>query len=122
MSKLEITGKVIAVLEKRSGTSKSGNAWVTQEYVIETSEQYPKKCCFSIFGEEKIAACNIKIGETITAHIDIDARQWENKWFNSISAWKIERAADGVAQAQEVPQQIPNDVPQSGQQGADLPF
>ena len=56
MSKLEIAGKVIAVLEKRSGTSKSGNAWVTQEYVIETAEQYPKKCCFSLFGEEKIAA------------------------------------------------------------------
>ena len=122
MSKLEITGKVIAVLEKRSGTSKSGNAWVTQEYVIETAEQYPKKCFFSIFGEEKIAACNIKIGETITAHIDIDARQWENKWFNSISAWKIERAADVGAQAQESTQQIPNDVPQSGQQGDDLPF
>jgi len=122
MSKLEITGKVIAVLEKRSGTSKSGNAWVTQEYVIETAEQYPKKCCFSIFGEEKIAACNIKFGETITAHIDIDARQWENKWFNSISAWKIERAADVGAQAQEGNNEPPTDVPQSGQQGTDLPF
>ena len=122
MSKLEIAGKVIAVLDKRSGTSKSGNAWVTQEYVIETAEQYPKKCCFSIFGEEKIAACNIQIGETITAHIDIDARQWENRWFNSISAWKIERGADGGAQAQEEPQQTTNDMPQSCQQGADLPF
>ena len=122
MSKLEFTGKVIAVLDKRSGTSKSGNAWVTQEYVIETSEQYPKKCCFSLFGEEKIAACNIKIGETITAHIDIDARQWESKWFNSISAWKIERASDVGAQAQESPQQLPNDVPQSGQKRDDLPF
>ena len=101
MSKLEIAGKVIAVLDKRSGTSKSGNAWVTQEYVIETAEQYPKKCCFSLFGEEKIASCNIQIGETITAHIDIDARQWENKWFNSISAWKIERDSDVGAQAQD---------------------
>ena len=122
MSKLEIAGKVIAVLDKRSGTSKSGNAWVTQEYVIETADQYPKKCCFSLFGEEKIAACNIQIGETITAHIDIDARQWESKWFNSISAWKIERASDAGAQAQEATQQQPNDVPQSGQQGSDLPF
>ena len=122
MNKLEIAGKVIAVLEKRSGTSKSGNAWVTQEYVIETADQYPKKCCFSLFGEEKIAACNIQIGETITAHIDIDARQWENRWFNSISAWKIERASDVGAQPQDVPQQLPNDVPQSWQQGADLPF
>ena len=122
MSKLEIAGKVIAILEKRSGTSKSGNAWVTQEYVIETAEQYPKKCCFSLFGEEKIAACNIQIGETITAHIDIDARQWENRWFNSISAWKIERTSDTGAQAQEAPQQAPSDIPQSVQQGADLPF
>ena len=122
MSKLEIAGKVIAVLEKRSGTSKSGNAWVTQEYVIETAEQYPKKCCFSLFGEEKIAACNIQIGETITAHIDIDARQWENRWFNSISAWKIERASDTGAQAQEAAQQAPSDIPQSGQQLEDLPF
>ena len=122
MSKLEITGKVIAVLDKMSGTSKSGNAWVTQEYVIETADQYPKKCCFSLFGEEKIAACNIKIGETITAHIDIDARQWENRWFNSISAWKIERASDTGAQGQEAAQQAPADVPQSGKQGDDLPF
>ena len=122
MSKLEFTGKVIAVLDKRSGTSKSGNAWVTQEYVIETAEQYPKKCCFSLFGEEKIAACNIQIGETITAHIDIDARQWESRWFNSISAWKIERASDTGAQAQEAPQQAPADISQSGQQGEDLPF
>ena len=122
MSKLEIAGKVIAVLEKRSGTSKSGNAWVTQEYVIETADQYPKKCCFSLFGEEKIAAWNIKIGETITVHIDIDARQWENRWFNSISAWKIERASDAGSQAQEAPQQAPADIPQSGQHGEDLPF
>ena len=105
MSKLEIAGKVIAVLDKRSGTSKSGNAWVTQEYVIETAEQYPKKCCFSLFGEEKIAACNIKIGETITAHIDIDARQWEQRWFNSISAWKIDRG--GVSEAQPQQQEAP---------------
>ena len=122
MSKLEFTGKVIAVLEKRSGTSKSGNAWVTQEYVIETADQYPKNCCFSLFGEERIAACNIKIGETITAHIDIDARQWENRWFNSITAWKIDRDSDAGAQAQEVPQQVTNDIPQPGQQGEELPF
>ena len=65
---------------------------------------------------------DIKIGETITAHIDIDARQWENRWFNSIYAWKIERASDSGAQEQEAPQQSPSDIPQSGQQGDALPF
>jgi hypothetical protein len=101
MSNLEMTGKVIAILEKKSGTSKAGKAWVSQEYVIETSDQYPKKCCFALFGEERITACNIQMGETITAHIDIDARQWEQRWFNSISAWKIDRSGVSETQTQQ---------------------
>lgn len=96
-----MTGKVIAILEKKSGTSKAGKAWVSQEYVIETSDQYPKKCCFALFGEERITACNIQMGETITAHLDIDARQWEQRWFNSVSAWKIDRVSSAEAQPQQ---------------------
>lgn len=115
MSNLEMTGKVIAILEKKSGTSKAGKAWVSQEYVIETSDQYPKKCCFALFGEERITACNIQMGETITAHIDIDARQWEQRWFNTVSAWKIDRggAAESQPQQQEAPVADPKD---------DMPF
>ncbi len=115
MSNLEMTGKVIAILEKKSGTSKAGKVWVSQEYVIETSDQYPKKCCFALFGEERITACNIQMGETITAHLDIDARQWEQRWFNSISAWKIDRA--GAAEAQPQQQEAP-----VADSKSDLPF
>lgn len=44
---LEITGKIIAVLDKRTGVSNAtGTAWSVQQYVIETHEQYPKKMCF----------------------------------------------------------------------------
>lgn len=115
MSNLEMTGKVIAILEKKSGTSKAGKAWVSQEYVIETSDQYPKKCCFALFGEERITACNIQMGETITAHIDIDARQWEQRWFNTVSAWKIDRV--GAAEAQPQQQEAPVSDPKE-----DMPF
>lgn len=117
MSNLEMTGKVIAILEKKSGTSKAGKAWVSQEYVIETSDQYPKKCCFALFGEERITACNIQIGEIITASLDIDARQWEQRWFNSISAWKIDRT--GVVQESQPQQQ--EQLPAADSK-SDLPF
>mgnify|MGYP003263482818 CR=1 FL=1 len=43
---MELAGKVIAVLEPRSGVSKTGNEWKVQEYVIETHDQYPRKMCF----------------------------------------------------------------------------
>lgn len=90
---MELTGKIIAVMEPRGGISKAGNSWKTQEYVLETHEQYPRKMCFEVFGEEKINQFAIKGGEEVTVSFDIDAREWNGRWFNSIRAWKIERVA-----------------------------
>ena len=48
---MELTGKIIAVLPAQSGTSnRTGNPWMSQEYVLETHDQYPRKCCFRVFG------------------------------------------------------------------------
>ena len=60
---MEITGRIIAVLEPRGGVSKSGNNWKVQEYVLETNEQYPRKMCFDVFGEDKIQQFNIQAGD-----------------------------------------------------------
>ena len=72
---MEITGKIIAVLEPRGGVSKTGNPWKVQEYVLETNEQYPRKMCFDVFGEDKIQQFNIQAGEELTVSFDIDARE-----------------------------------------------
>ena len=64
---MEITGKIIAVLPAQGGVSqRTGNQWKSQDYVIETHDQYPKKCCFRVFGEEKINQFNIQLGEEMT--------------------------------------------------------
>ena len=63
---MEIEGKVIAVLAEQGGvSSRTGNAWKSQEYVIETHDQYPRKCCFRVFGADRIAAMNIQVGEEL---------------------------------------------------------
>ena len=99
---MEITGKIIAVLPERGGISKTGNEWKMQEYVIETHEQYPRKVCFNVFGSDKIAQFNIQAGEELTVSFDINAREYNGRWFNDIRAWRVER---GVAPA------APADVP-----------
>ena len=44
---MDLTGKVIAIMQPRSGVSqRTGNQWMTQEYVIEVPGQYPKKMLF----------------------------------------------------------------------------
>ena len=87
---MEMTGVVIAVLPERSGTSQRGE-WKSQSFVIETQEQYPKHLCFEVFGADRIAQFNIKGGEKITVQFDIDARQYQDRWFNSIKAWNVIR-------------------------------
>ena len=101
---MELAGKVIAVLEPRGGVSKSGNEWKVQEYVIETHDQYPHRMCFDVFGADKIQQFNIQVGEELNVFFDIDAREWQGRWFNSIRAWKVER----VSTAQQMP---PMDAP-----------
>ena len=108
-----MTGVVIAVLPERSGTSQRGE-WKSQSFVIETQEQYPKHLCFEVFGADRIAQFNIKGGETITVQFDIDARQYQDRWFNSIKAWNV------IRPGQQAPVQGGYNVgnPQTGAQAA----
>lgn len=97
---MEITGKIIAVLEARGGVSKTtGNTWKTQDYVIETHEQFPHRMCFNVFGEDKIAQMNIQVGDELTVYFDINAREYQGRWFNDIRAWKVEHGVPGAAPA-----------------------
>ncbi len=89
---MELEGKIIAVLPMQSGISKStGKNWQSQEYVIETVEQYPKKCCFRVFGEEKINSFAIHIGEELAVSFDIDAHEYNGRWYNNFTAWAVKR-------------------------------
>ena len=94
---MEITGKIIAVLPERGGIAKSGNEWKMQEYVLETHEQYPRKICFNVFGADKIAQFNIQAGDEMTVSFDINAREYQGRWYNDIRAWKVERGTAAAA-------------------------
>jgi len=89
---MELTGKIIAVMAAQSGVSaRTGNSWMSQEYVIEVPGQYPRKCVFRLFGEDKIKQFNIQQGEDLTIHFDIDAHEYNGRWFNEIRAWNVVR-------------------------------
>lgn len=99
---MEIKGRIIAVLPHRSGVSqKDGKSWMTQEYVIETLDQYPKRCVFNVFGEEKIKEYNLQVGSEVTVKFDINAREYNGRWYNDVRAWKVEPAQAEQAPTQE---------------------
>ena len=89
---MEIQGKVIAVLPERSGVSARGE-WKSQTYVIETQEQYPKKMAFDVFGADRIASFSIHSGEVINVSFDIDAHEYQGRYFNQIRALNVTKVS-----------------------------
>ena len=114
---MELTGKIIAVLPAQSGVSaRTGNNWMSQDYVIEVPGQFPRKCLFRIFGEDRIKQFNIQQGEDLTVQFDIDAHEFNGRWFNDIRAYNVIRGQ--VQQPAAAPQASP--FPPAG--GATAPF
>ena len=99
---MEIQGKIIVVLPERSGVSQRGNQWRSISYVLETQEQYPKKLAFDVTND-KIDQLNIQLGEILTVQFDINAREYNGRWFNSVNAWNVIRQTQqSTAQAPAV--------------------
>ena len=107
-----LTGRIIAVMQPRSGVSqRTGNSWMTQEYVLEVPGTYPKRCVFNIFGEERIKQFNIQVGQDLNVEFDIDAREYNGRWYNDVRAYNVTPAQPvaaapaGVAEAAPFPPQ-----------------
>ena len=115
---MELTGTIIAVLPAVSGVSqRTGNTWMKQDYVIEVPGQYPRRCAFCIFGEDRIKQFAIQQGEqNVTIQFDIDAHEFNGKWYNEVRAYNVLRA--GVAspspQATSQATAAPAPAPQPG--------
>lgn len=115
---MDLTGKIIAVMEPRTGVSmKTGNSWASQEYILEIPGSFTRHMTFTIFGEERIRQFNLHQGEeNITVQFDIDAHEYNGRWFNEIKAYNVIRPYTGQP-VQAAPQQAP-----APQQEDDLPF
>lgn len=92
---MEVTGTIIKINIPKTGTSQSGKDWMSQEVVIETTEQYPKKICLQTFNKTVLEALeNYKVGYKITASINIESKEVNGNWFTNVQMWKI--AGDAI--------------------------
>jgi hypothetical protein len=134
MAALEVEGKLVQFLEKRSGVSANGTNWTSQDFVIEIPGQYVSNAVFNVYGD-RVQLDQYQIGEYIKVSFDIRGREYQGRWYNTLNCWKIERpqaAAAAQPQAAAAPQAAPAQAaaptqptgpaeqPQQG--GDDLPF
>ena len=89
---MELTGKIIDVLPEKSGTSTRG-PWRKQEYVIEIPGEYPKQVCFMAWGD-RIEKFGIEQGQELTVHFDLESREYNDRWYTDVKAWRVEHASE----------------------------
>ncbi len=108
---MELIGKIIQVLPERGGTSaRTGSEWRVGTYVLETTgDRFPRKMVFEVFGSDKIQQFNIQPGEMVRVSFDIDAHEYNGRWYNSIRAWNVER--NTAAPMQQPPVGVPDVTP-----------
>ena len=95
---MEVTGKIIAVMPANSGTSqRTGQAWMSQQYVLEVPGMYPKRMVFEVFGEDRIKNFNVQVGQEVTVNFEIDAHEYNGRWFNEVRAWNVKPAGQAAA-------------------------
>jgi len=120
---MQVKGTLLQILKMETGVSKAGKEWKKQDFVIETNEQFPKKVCFTLFNDKVNLLVGIPEGEELEISFDIESREFNNKWYHNLNAWKIERTVHKT-ESTFTPPFKEEDIPAefSGEEPGDLPF
>lgn len=110
-----VTGTVVKVLPLVEGVSqRTGAPWQRQTVIVEhESGQYPRTIAIDISGGERINAMAMTVGQQVTCHLNVNTREYNGKFINSIECWKVEHP--GQVQQQYAQQPAPQQpAPQQG--------
>ena len=83
---MEFIGTLKQLVGERSGDGQNG-PWRINSYLLETVEMYPKRMVVEV--RDNIQLWDSLIGKTVIVKFNIDAREWQGKWFNSLRAYAI---------------------------------
>lgn len=126
---LEIIGVLHKILPEQGGVSKNGGNWVKQNFVLETEEKFPKKVCITAWSDQVDQLKKFQPGEKLKVSFDVESREYQDKWYTDIKAWKMEKV--GSESNSSAPNHPPRadfderDLAQASSdvnQGDDLPF
>lgn len=125
---LNISGIVLNILPLQTGTSKAGNQWQKQDFILETGGQYPRKVCICLFGDN-VTKFPLQVGQSVTASVDIESREFNARWYTDVRAWNVvyngqQQGAPAPAPTATAPTAQPAPTPAKGataQAPADAP-
>lgn len=105
---INVTGKIVEILQAKSGVSRNGNEWTSQEFVLE--EEDKNRIVFNVFGAQKIAEYNLQVGSTAAVTLKVESTSWNGKYFTKLSCMGCVSNTSNQPQ-QQAPQPRPIQTP-----------
>ncbi len=92
---MEITGRLIKILQEVRGESQRG-PWVRGGFVIETDGDYPRQVAFTTFGEDRLAMVkSIPLNSPVVVNFNPESREYEGRWYTDLRCVRIQNYVPG---------------------------
>lgn len=82
----EATGKLVKIFDIESKTA----TFQAREFVIEIPGNYPQLIKFQLTQDRCSVVDPYKVGDEVKVSFDLRGREWNEKYFTNLNAWKVE--------------------------------
>lgn len=90
---MDFLAKVIQKFPIESGTSRSGNPWSKQSWLVQTFDQYPRTVKVDAMGRA-IENVNMEEGKTYRLSIDVESREFNGRWYTDVKVFRAVEEAE----------------------------
>ena len=102
---MEVRGKLTQKVGERKGVAQNGTEWRRAEFLVEVPGRFPTKIVFSVRNvQNRIERFESLIGKDVEVSFDINAREYQGRWFNDVEAWGILNLEDIKSAGQQTQQ------------------
>ena len=84
---MEVTGKLVKILELETGTSKAGKEWKKQSILIDTGGDFNNEICVSAFGDKLEQMHKLEVGMKVSVLCNVYSRKYNGRYFHNIDGY-----------------------------------
>jgi hypothetical protein len=116
----ELTGKIKKIFDRQDFPS----GFYKQEFVVTTEERFPQDIKLDCLKEKTDMLEGLKAGDSVKVSFDIRGREWNERFYVDLSAWKIESGEGAASAAEDSVTAVPAEDPAAYgiEDDDDIPF
>jgi hypothetical protein len=106
---MELQGKIIVLLPAVRLTSRrTGEMFNKYGFVIEfTQSSFTRKAMMYVVGDERWKKMSLQVGAEYNVQFDVDAREYNGRWYNELTAWNAVRNGGAAGQQAQQTDELP---------------